>query len=291
MMSTINWDHLRIFRTLADAGSLLSASEDLGISPPTISRQMARLEQTVNARLFDRSPKGYSLTNEGEGLRELVEKLDEPIQAIERFTRTLDVQAAGTVRLATGFWFSRFIMERLPSFYAEHPDIDISFITSHALSDLSRGDADISIRNTRPTSGDLVLRKLLDASFAVYGTADYTAHNPDAYSEQRFVKCDWIGGAEALENLASFRWLHARLEIPPVLKCSQTFQLLDAVKSGVGLAVLPMFVGDAEENLICVSEPIYLEQSEIWLVVHEDMRRAPAVRAVIDWLVPLMRSI
>ncbi len=287
----MNWNHIKVFLAVADAGSLTAAGPILGISPPTIARHIARLEQTLGVKLFDSQHDGYYVTSAGKDLKIAAEKMDHAAQDFSRLAKGISGVGGGPVRVASGFWFSRFITEQMPSFHSANPSIDIELITGHAVANLDRGDADISIRNMRPLGGDLVMRKLGDAPFAIYGSVDYVSANPTAKSDARYDHCDWIGGSRGLDGLASQVWLKGKLKKDPILRCSQTLQFLDAAKSGIGLAILPKMVGDREPMLEQVSKPISLDNDEIWLVIHEDLKRAPAVRAVIDWLVPLFHNI
>ncbi len=287
----MNWDHVKVFLALAEKGSLTAASEQLGLSPPTISRHISRLEHLLDVRLFSRRHDGYQLTTSGTDLVPVALEMQSAAARFSRQAGALLNERKARVRLASGFWFSRLITERMGVFHAQHPDIEIELVTGHAIADLERGDADISIRNKRPLEGDLVMRKLADASFAVYGSVKYVADNPRALGEERYQTCDWIVGGHSLERLASQVWLRQKLQREPILKCSQTLQFLDAAKSGIGLTLLPNVIGDREPSLVQASRPVSMGNDEIWLVVHEHMKNAPTVRAVINWLVPLFRSL
>ena len=287
----MNWNQVKIFLVVADARSLSAAAPLLGISPPTIARHIARLEQTLGVKLFDHRHDGYFVTSAGKELISAAEKMSCAAQDFSRQAKALDEASSGLVRVASGYWFSRIITEQMPNFHRANPSIEIELITGHALADLERGDADISIRNMRPCEGDLVMRKLGDAPYAVYGSTHYVQANPAAKNETRYDLCDWVSGSSALEGLASQVWLNGKLKKDPILRCSQTLQFLDAVKSGIGLTILPKMVGDREPLLEQVSESVSLNNSEIWLVIHEDLKRASAVRMVIDWLVPLFHTI
>lgn len=287
----MNWEHVKIFLTVAEEGSLTGAAEGLGLSPPTIARRINRFEQTLGVRLFSRRHDGYQLTQNGRALLAEAASVRDACEAFNRLASAKSEAGSARVRLASGYWFSRLITERMNDFHAKHPLIEIELVTGHAVADLDSGEADISIRNMRPAGGDLIMRKLGDAKFAIYGSKDYVAQHPEAFENERYAACDWIGASSSLQRLASQVWLRARLTKEPVLKCSQTLQFLDAVKSGVGLTVLPRVIGDSEAQLCRVSADIALEHDEIWLVVHENLQKAPAVRAVIDWLVPLFKSL
>lgn len=291
MTQRMNWDQINVFLTVAEAGSLLAASAVLGISPPTVARRLDRLEDILGLRLFDRRHDGYRLTDHAESLLPSAKAMRRAAEDLSQTAQTRNVLQGTRVRVASGFWFSKLITERLGDFHAAHPGIDIELVTGHAIADLDTGEADISIRNVRPEGGDLIMRKLGESSYAIYGSEHYVAQNPEALQEGRYSNCDWVGPAPNLAALASQVWLSQRLTKAPVLRCSQTLQFLDAVKSGVGLTILPQMIGNREAGLMRVSEPIQVGHDDIWLIVHENQRSAPAVRAVINWLVPLFKSL
>lgn len=286
-----NWDLIRVFLAVSERGSLLGASRELGMSPPTIARHLTRLEDELGLTLFIRRHDGYRLTREG---RQLLPKARQVARSVGIFSRTANDAKnpeRKRVRLASGFWFSRLITAELSSFHANNPDIELDLVTGHEIADLSEGEADISIRNIRPENGALVMRKLGETLYAIYGSKAYVARNPAARDEERFESCDWIGAAEPLSSLASQVWLQEKGVRIPKLRCSHTLQFLDAAIAGVGLAILPRIIGDKEESLVCVSESIELTSKEVWLIVHERSRDVPEIRTVINWLVPLFKQI
>ena len=286
----MNWEQVKLFLAVAEHGSLLGASAHLGLSPPTLARHIARLEDSLGFPLFDRRRDGYRMTKEADELLPVAQQLEKAAGALEYQASRLKETAHRRVRLASGFWFSKLITEQLATFHAENPDMELELVTAHAIADLDQGEADISIRNVRPEKGNLVMRKLGETTYAIYGSAEYVAANPAANSEDRYHLCDWIGAAPALAKLSSQVWLHGRLQKEPILRCSQTLQFLDAVKSGVGLTILPQIIGNRESDLVRVSQPIDFGTNEVWLIVHERMRGSPIVRRVIDWLVPLFQK-
>lgn len=285
----MNWNHVKIYLAVAEKGSLLAAATDLGISPPTAARHIERLEHALGVVLFYHRHDGYRLTVDGERLLARARAMQKAAAAL-----TYDASEPNSlrrVRLASGFWFSKLIAERLAEFHGEYPDIELELVTGHAVADLDNGEADISIRNIRPDGGDLVMRKLGESRYAIYGSKDYVELHPAAMDDNRYSDCDWIGAAPSLSGLASQKWLAQQLNREPVIRCSQTLQFLDAALSGVGLAILPQMIGDRESGLECVSSPISVGHDDIWLIVHQSMRNAPEVRAVINWLVLFFRRL
>ena len=286
----MNWEQVKLFLSVAEHGSLLGASEGLGLSPPTLARHITRLEDALGLQLFERRSDGYRLTKQGDALMPVARQFEKSARAVEYQASRLKEAAQARVRLASGFWFSKLITEQLATFHTANPDIELELVTAHAIADLDQGEADISIRNVRPEKGNLVMRKLGETTYAIYGSRSYVSEHPEAKSEDRYRLCDWIGAAESLAKLSSQVWLQGRLQKEPILRCSQTLQFLDAVKSGIGLTILPQIIGNRESDLVRVSEPVDFGTNEVWLIVHERMRGSPVVRRVIDWLVPLFHK-
>ncbi len=287
----VDWDLIRVFVAVMEHGSLLGASKDLGMSPPTIARHIARFEDSLGLVLFHRRHDGY---HPSKAAQALLPKSRQVARSVALFSRTVsDVKSPERtrVRLASGFWFSKLITSELPSFHENNPDMEIDLVTGHQIADLDEGEADISIRNIRPENGALVMRKLGEALYAIYGSRSYVAQNAVAYEEARFESCDWIGAAEPLNSLASQIWLREQGVQEPKLRCSHTLQFLDAAKAGMGLTILPRIIGDRETDLVRVSELIELPSKDVWLIVHERSRDLPKVRTVINWLVPVFKQL
>lgn len=287
----MNWDLYRIFDAVASQGSLTAAAEILRLSPPTIARRISELEVELGLRLFERSQDGYKLTDDGHNLRPLADEMARTAEALDRKRLVLQEKAVGTVRIASGYWSGRLIAWQVGKFLRANPSIQIELLASHELANMSRYGADIALRNIRPNSGRFAIRKLCSMDYAVYGAKSYVENHPEAKDERRFKACDWVGLPTTMSDLPSTAWLSERLTELPALRCSQTIHIGDAVRAGVGLGLLPRIIGDEDSTLTRVSESVQLPNRDLWLIVHEDLRDAPGVRAVVDWLVDLFAAV
>jgi DNA-binding transcriptional LysR family regulator len=287
---SLNWDDLRVFQSIAEAGSLSAAGRRLGLSQPTIGRRLQSLEEELGAKLFDRHSEGYRLSLKGAALLPLVEDMVRASEAIERSRLRLEDTVAGPVRLSTDPWNCRFISRRLDELLAELPGIELELITAYSFANLSRREADLAIRNQRPTEGRLASRGLPDADHAVYGSRRYVAAHPDAFTDARYARCRWIGYDETLDHFVSARWVAQRIGRQPHLRYSSAAHFMDALLGNVGLAVIPCFLGSEEPELVRVSPIIKeLRPPNQWLVVHQDMRDAPRVRLAADKIAGLFQ--
>ncbi|WP_437670974.1 LysR family transcriptional regulator [Sorangium sp. So ce131] len=278
----MSWDDLRYLLALSREGSLAGAGRALGVDHTTVGRRVEALEAALGVRLFVRSPSGYALTSEGLSLIPDVARVEEVILAIERGSLGRDQRLSGTVRVTAAEAFgSRFLAPRLGALHAAHPGISIELVTSIRALDLSRREADIAVRFFRSAEGGLVVRKA-----GVVGWAAYAARG---YIERR--------GAPTAADLPA----HARIGIeapgamppehvwfermaaggPCVFRSNSTACMLGAARAGLGVALLPCFIGDLEPDLARVALPDEPRRA-VWLTVHRDLQHAPRVRAVLD---------
>jgi len=202
--------------------------------------------------------------------------------AMERQRPVLEGALAGVVRVAAGGWMSRFLSRHALALTDGLPGVELEIFNAYQFANLARREADLALRNQRPEDGRLALRRLQHPAYAVYGHRRYVESNPKARTDARFRACRWVGFDETNAHLPTARWLAARLEREPSLRCTQAVNILDGIKGGFGLGVIPCFVGDEEADLVRVGAPLADDRSQLWLVIHEDLRRAPRVRAVVE---------
>ena len=283
-----NWDDLRIFASIAATGSLTAAAAQLRLSQPTVGRRLQALEECLGAALLERTPRGMHLTPKGEALLPLVQQMEQAGDAIDRAAPGLADLPVGTVRVAAGPWNSRFMARHLPELIAGLPGIEVEIFAEYAFANLARREADIAIRNRRPSEGRLAARRIGEPSYAVFGSEAYVAANPAARTEDRYRLCTWIGVDETQPNAASLKWIRARIGRWPHIRCNHSLVICEAVVGGAGLGVLPCFVGTESPNLVRLTPPLRDMQTEgLWMAVHEDLRHVARVRLVADGIAAL----
>ena len=278
----MDWDDLRFFAELARTGSLSAAARALRVDHSTVARRVASLEEALGIRLFDRLPRGYVLTPEGEPLREQVERLEEDVFALQRMVRGRGPALSGTVRVSAPPAFaSLFLAPRLGLLRERHPEIELELSGSNISVSLTRREADVALRLARPEGSSLVTRK---AATSAYGFFASRAHMAERHTDTM----GHLGFDESLEDVPQQTWLrdHARGR-PLVFRANDLVSLLSATRAGLGVAVLPYFATGNDPDLVCL-EREGVPGRDIWLVVHEDVRRSPRVRAVMDVLIEIM---
>ncbi len=276
-----DWDDIRLFLALAREGSLSAASRQLKVDHSTVARRIAGLEKRLGLRLFDRLARGYVLTEEGGTLLAAAERMETDALALERQASSR-LAMRGNVRISTSPMLATlYLTPRLADFPRQHPDIRIALSGSNRVVDLNRREADIALRLTKPSESGLIARRMGAVGFGLYASPSYlAAHRPKDYG--------FIGYDETLGQISQQHWLEQQLDGRPIVfLCSDMTTMYHAACAGIGVAVLPHFAGAADPHLRRVAPDAGAPDREIWLLVHPDLRRAPRIRVVMDYLVAL----
>ena len=286
----MNWDDIRIFLAISREGSLSAAARTLKVTQPTVGRRLKALEDQLGARLFERLPDGLVPSPAGTELLPLAEAMEASALAVDRRTPSLAETAKGTVRISVWESFAWLLTDYMAELRDKLPDIEIEVLVNHIHSNLMRREADLIIQECLPNTPSLVVRRLGAYSFAVYGSRAYVEQNPAALGEARYKECEWVGFNEEHAYFHNQSWLLDMLEGDcPAVRTNDGHVIAHAVHQGAGLGVLPCFVGDTEPGLVRLTTPIDDLNRDLHLVVHRDIRKSPAVRAVIDTLAEIFK--
>lgn len=279
-----DWEDMRVFSVLAREGSLSGAARMLGVNHATVSRRVASLEQALNVGLVRRLARSTPLTVEGERIAALAAQMDDHAQAILRQARGATATLSGHVTIATSpMLANEFIIPGLLSLQDQHPALAIDILAAPQLIALERGEADLAVRLKRPEREDLVIRKLGDLGFALYASPEFAAL-PAA--QWRFIGFD-----ADLDHLPQQRWIHSlRGERPLHLRNNDLYGQQAAAEAGLGVACLPNILGLRSQRLVRVMPDHAPPLRELWLAIHADLRRSPAVRAVADHVTMLFET-
>lgn len=277
----MDWDDIRLFLELAREGSLSAAARRLKVDHSTVARRVTALEKRLDLRLFDRLARGYVLTEEGEALLGTAERMETEALALQRQASGRPA-LQGNVRISTSpMLASLFLAPRLVEFRQRHPDIRIALSGNNRVVDLNRREADIALRLAKPSESGLIARRLGTVGFGLYASPQYLrATKAKDYG--------FIGYDETLGQISQQRWLEQQLRGRPIVfLCSDMTTMYHATCAGMGIAVLPHFAGTTDPQLRPVPVELPAPDRDIWLLVHPDLRRAPRVRAAMDFLVAL----
>jgi DNA-binding transcriptional LysR family regulator len=286
----MNWDDMRIFLAVARAGNLSAAARSLKVTQPTVGRRLRTLEETLAVRLFDRLPDGFAPTAAGQELIPLAEEMERTAEALHRRRASLADRVSGTVRLSVTEITAQFLSDHIASLRERLPDIEIEIAVSHRNANLSKREADLVLRECLPDQQGLIARKLGEFRYAVYGAADYVHRHRVALTEGRYQASDWVGYDEEHAYFTPQKWLNQKLGgRAAVVRVNNGIVLQNAVRNGAGLGVLPCFAGDKDSALVRVTPPLTEMASTKHVIVHEDLRRVPSIRAVMDELIDLFK--
>ncbi|HEV8391051.1 MAG TPA: LysR family transcriptional regulator [Dongiaceae bacterium] len=284
----MNWDDLHVFLTLARAGKLTAVARQLDVSHPTVARRVKALEDSIGARLFDRLPDRYVLTEAGEGLLADAEAMERAADSIHRRSAGLTDPAHGTVRLSANEAMTGFLASHLPRLRHNLQCVEFELIASHMLANLSRREADLLIREQVPDLASLVTRKLGRVAYAIYGHAGLVATN---LTRDKMRRMAWVGFDEDHTYMPGQSWVLELLEgAKPAMRVNNWLVLHDAVRGGAGLAVLPCYLGDTDPTLRRIGPVLKDVWADQWLLVHRDLRELARVRRVMDVLVALFQE-
>jgi DNA-binding transcriptional LysR family regulator len=281
-----DWNRARAFLVTAEEGSLSAAARALGMTQPTLGRQVTALEQELGVVLFERAGQGLLLTPDGLELLEHVRAMGD---AANRLSLTASGQSQvieGSICISASEVHATFL---LPPIIArlrnEHPAIDIEVIASNAASDLMRREADIAIRNFRPTQGELIAKKLMDAPARLYAASSYLQCIGVPQSVEDLNQADFIGfdKTDRLLNAINALGLNLTQKNFPIITQNQIVQW-ELVKLGLGIGIMQADIGDKEplvERALPTLEPITFP---IWLTTHRELNTSRRVRMVFDLL-------
>jgi DNA-binding transcriptional LysR family regulator len=274
---------LPLILSLARARTLGGAAEALEVDLSTVFRRLNALESRLRVRLFDRSPRGYTLTAAGQRAASTAERVETELLALDRDISGRDQQLSGVLRVTVSETFAYAVLPGLlAQFHAAHPLIRIVLTIDNRVMDLSRREADVALRVRRPADPDLFGRRLTAIAWAFYGPRDGSANLRREGPAFNFARHNVIGWDEPA-RMAVADWLGAH--VPPDrigLRANSLVHQLRAVAAGLGIALLPCYLADAEPAVRRISGVLPDLQSELWIVTHQDLKNTARIRAFLS---------
>ncbi|MBI3898464.1 MAG: LysR family transcriptional regulator [Gammaproteobacteria bacterium] len=280
-MNSPDWNDLRFFLALIDASTLSGAARELGVEHTTVARRIDALEAQLTVRLFDRFPKGWSLTAEGAALVPHARRLEEEMHALIRAAAG-SATLSGVVRISAPPALTAYLLApHLRDTLQRLPDIKIELLGEPREADLTRREAEIALRFRRPTAPGLVVRLLTTIQYSLYARTQYL-------TERAPPQWEFLGYNDSLQHTPQQQWLDKiRGTRRYCLRTNDLSTLFRAVAAGIGVTVLPDYFEQQCSELVRVeSEPCPVKR-KLWIVMHEDVRRAARVRIVADEIIAL----
>ena len=283
-----NWDDLKFFLAAARTGTLRGGADSINANHTTLQRRLAILEEKIGSRLFDRSKQGLVLTQLGEDLMPHAERVEDEMTAASRIIVGRDAQPSGTiyVTLPHGLAMTS-IMDDLSLFAETYPDIELNMTFANDIADLTRREADVSLRVAYEVTDDVVGRKLVQMSQAAYCTKDYAKKIKDNGGEGLQL----IGWHEP-ENATTAKWVQESYYPKAKIRhrVSELVPLITLAASGLGMAYLACNLGDRHPDLIRAPFQKPLAYRSLWLLLHRDLKNTARVRLFVDFLAEQIKS-
>ena len=274
-----SWDDLRVFLAVARLGGLSAATATTQLSAATLGRRVSALERQIGERLFTRSQSGYSLTQAGEDLLARAEDVEAAMLSLRRWKE--GTFGARSVRVSAGAWTSAFLASHIDQLWQVRDRFGLELVTGNQKIDIGRRNADLGLRNQRPTEQWLAGRLIGKVAYAIYSGQQLINGVKAGY----FVGIAGDGG-----QTRSARWLEARHGDRIAVRGNDAMSVRELVAHGAGMSVFPCFVGDSDARLVRVAPPIGELETEQWLVSHHEERHDPAVRTMSQRIAGLMRA-
>ncbi len=288
----MDWDKLRIFHAVAEAGSFTHAGEGLNLSQSAVSRQISSLEESLNVSLFHRHARGLILTEQGELLYRTAHEVFSKLAMAEAQLGESKERPKGQLKVtATQAFGSSWLTPVLGEFIEHYPDIQVDLVLEDRELDLSMREADVAIRMAPPRQPELIQRHLLTVHLHVYASSTYIKRHgipkvPEELDQHRIIV---YGDDNARPPVRDVDWLlragaTKESERKPILKVNSIYAILRAVESGLGLASLPEFMTQESNSLVRVLPELQGPRIDAYFVYPEELRNSKRIQVFRDFL-------
>jgi DNA-binding transcriptional LysR family regulator len=278
------WDDLRLVLAIERSRNLAAAAGALGVNHSTIFRRLNALEEELGSKLFERLSTGYRATESGRRLLEAAERMESEAIALDRDLTGRDTRLVGQLRVTCSETLAyRTLIAEIARFQERYPGITIDLLVDNKVIDLSRREADVALRATRPREGDLFGRKLNDVRWGLYASADYLKTHA---APKRFADIErhpLIGWSESAPQTLAAAWLMRSAPLATIgFRGSSIINQMVAAKEGLGIALLPTYLAREEPDLVQLLGPIKDLTTELWIITHRSLKDTARVRAFME---------
>jgi DNA-binding transcriptional LysR family regulator len=284
----MDWDKLRIFHAVADAGSLTHAGESLHLSQSAVSRQIRALEESLNTTLFHRHARGLILTEQGELLFDATSAMSRRLDTAEARIRDSEEEVFGELRVTTTTAFgSLWLVPRLPKLYERYPELKIDLNLEERVLDLPMREADVAIRMKEPSQADLIRRRLMSVRMRLYATPQYLdekgrLEDVSGLGDHRLIcqntsSFQVAAGASLVQELLTHN-------VPSLLTVNNYFGVLQGVLANLGIGVLPDYVIQDFPQIERVLPEVESNEVPVFLAFPEELRHSKRIAAFRDFV-------
>ncbi|RBI84951.1 LysR family transcriptional regulator [Rhodosalinus halophilus] len=284
----MDWDKLRIFHAVADAGSLTHAGERLNLSQSAVSRQIRALEESLGATLFHRHARGLILTEQGELLFDATRAMTKRLEAAAARIRDSEEEVFGELKVTTTTGFgSLWLVPRLAKFYEKYPDLKIDLMLEERVLDLPMREADVAIRMKEPSQADLIRKRLMGVRMRLYASPDYLRMHgapevPEQLTAHRLIcqnpRAPQVSaGASLVAHLMTYQ-PHSTLTV------NNYFGVLQGVLAHLGIGVLPEYLSHDFPEMQRVLPEVESNEVPVFLAYPEELRQSRRIAAFRDFV-------
>jgi len=284
----MDWDKLRIFHAVAEAGSLTHAGEVLHLSQSAVSRQVSALEENLNVMLFHRHARGLILTEQGELLLDATRSMSKRLETAIAYIRDSKDEIFGNLRVTTTTGFGTlWLAPRLGHLYEKYPDLKIDLMLEERVLDLPMREADVAIRMKEPSQADLIRRRLMTVDMKLYASRDYLEKHGTPEAPEDLVNHRLIShNSTSPQVSAAAEWMapFLRANTKSVLTVNNYFGILQAVRHSLGIGALPDYVIVESPELVRVLPNDSSRPIPVYLAYPEELRHSKRVAAFRDFV-------
>lgn len=272
----MNWDDLRLFLAVARTGSISGAAKQLGVQHSTVSRRIRSFEEKLGTRLLERKTGRYELTQAGENVKEASSRIEREVLGVDGALLGKDTQQVGPLKVAAlNNMASTVFMPMFASFSKSKPQVELHIIVSNIDASLSQREADVAIRLTNTPTDTLIGKRIVTVASSIYGSRSYIDQLRNEGGEPKWIGVDCCGFHKSWTKQLHGGHSHNFF--------SDDTQLTHAaIREGLGVSILPCFMGDADPLLARYSDPDPALNLGLWLLLHPDLKRTARVLAFRD---------
>lgn len=283
------WDDLRFVLAIHNSSTLSGAGRILGLSHATVFRRLRDMEKRMGVTLFERSRAGVCPTLAGEEAAEAARLIESLVCDVERQIQGKDLSPTGTVRITTtDSLFVGLLSPIMKTFRVKYPEIKLEMSLSNDVFNLSSRDTDIAIRPLITPPDHLIGRKTISIDQAIYGQKGLYSN---ASERNALGVLPWVGPNDDMGYQELDCWMLENDYNQSVhCRVNSVLGMVAAVRDGLGIAALPCYLADVDPNLARLSQVIPELSTDLWLLVHTDLRRNIRIRITLDYLVSCIRD-
>lgn len=262
----LDWDDLRFLLAVRESGSASAAARQLGVDKATVARRVTSLEAELGVRLLVRRASGWQPTAAGERAARTAREIERRISELRSDYASEHGSPRTPVTVTAPHWFcTELLLPALPKLLADGPWLDVSIAATSRVLNLPQREADVALRNARPEHGEFVVRRAGELGSTIYASKTYAKHHPALTKRGDWARQRVVGYPDRVTYVPGFRWFdEAAAQSPAIVRTDDAKALTEALKAGVGMGVIPCFLGDRERELVRFTDELHRET--IWLV-------------------------